>query len=233
MANNQKKLKAFVRYDGSGRVVASSLILRKNKPRVGRWYEIPEYLCCNGTTNTTTTQGGGGNTPTAWIVSKYVSENNACLDAPIGTAIVYTESNIISIGTTLWANAALTIPFNEFNTYYLKFSNNSNIYSIAIMQTTFISGVISCTTTTTTTTQASISVGTTSESCGTPNTFVAVSFVVGSNICDTSVQLQGSFSMFPSEFYVIYGGFSRLVIKISDSIIQGVGGAPGECVSCG
>lgn len=55
MANNQKKLKAFVRYDGSGRVVASSLILRKNKPRVGRWFEIPTYECCNDTTSSTTT----------------------------------------------------------------------------------------------------------------------------------------------------------------------------------
>lgn len=55
MANNQKKLKAFVRYDGSGRVVAGSLILRKNKPRVGRWFEIPAYDCCNGTTTSTTT----------------------------------------------------------------------------------------------------------------------------------------------------------------------------------
>jgi hypothetical protein len=55
MANNQKKLKAFVRYDGSGRVVPSSLILRKNKPRVGRWVEIPAYECCNETTTTTTT----------------------------------------------------------------------------------------------------------------------------------------------------------------------------------
>lgn len=55
MANNQRNLKAFVRYDGSGRVVAGSLILRKNKPRVGRWFEIPSYDCCNGTTTTTTT----------------------------------------------------------------------------------------------------------------------------------------------------------------------------------
>jgi hypothetical protein len=54
MANNQKKLKAFVRYDGSGRVVAGSLILRKQKPRVGRWFEIPAYDCCNTTTSTTT-----------------------------------------------------------------------------------------------------------------------------------------------------------------------------------
>jgi len=55
----QRDLKAFVRYDGSGRVVAGSLILRKNKPKVGRWQEIPAYECCNyvptSTTTTTTT----------------------------------------------------------------------------------------------------------------------------------------------------------------------------------
>ena len=44
---NQRNLKAFVRFDGSGRVVAGSLILRKNKPKVGRWQEIPAYECCN------------------------------------------------------------------------------------------------------------------------------------------------------------------------------------------
>ena len=44
---NQRNLKAFVRFDGSGRIVAGSLILRKNKPKVGRWYEIPAYQCCN------------------------------------------------------------------------------------------------------------------------------------------------------------------------------------------
>lgn len=50
-----KNLKAFVRFDGSGRVVAGSLILRKNKPKVGKWYEIPASECCNPTTTTTTT----------------------------------------------------------------------------------------------------------------------------------------------------------------------------------
>lgn len=52
---NQRDLKAFVRYDGSGRVVAGSLILRKNKPKVGRWQEIQAYECCNFTSTTTTT----------------------------------------------------------------------------------------------------------------------------------------------------------------------------------
>jgi|LakMenEpi03Aug12_release.lakeMendotaPanAssembly.Ray.scaffolds.fasta_scaffold415917_2 hypothetical protein len=166
----QRDLKAFVRYDGSGRVVAGSLILRKNKPKVGRWQEIPAYECCNYIPTTTTTTTASPTTTTT------------------------SSSTSTSTSTTTSTSTS---------------------------------------TTTTTTTQASISVGTNSESCGTPSTFVDVSFVVGSNICDTSVQLQGSFSTFPSEFYIIYGGFSRLVIKISDSIIQGAGGAPGECVSCG
>jgi hypothetical protein len=51
---NQRNLKAFVRYDGSGRVVAGSLILRKQKPKVGKWQEIQGYECCNGATLTTT-----------------------------------------------------------------------------------------------------------------------------------------------------------------------------------
>jgi hypothetical protein len=52
---NSRPLKAYVRFDGSGRIVAGSLILRKNKPKVGKWKEIPAYECCNFTTTTTTT----------------------------------------------------------------------------------------------------------------------------------------------------------------------------------
>ena len=52
---NSRPLRAFVRYDGSNRIVAGSLILRKNKPKVGKWKEIPAYECCNFTTTTTTT----------------------------------------------------------------------------------------------------------------------------------------------------------------------------------
>jgi hypothetical protein len=55
MGTNRKDLKAFVRYDGSGRVVPSSLVLRRKKPKVGNWVEIPTYLCCEPTTTTTTT----------------------------------------------------------------------------------------------------------------------------------------------------------------------------------
>lgn len=44
---NLRDLKAFVRYDGSGRVVAGSLIFRKNKPKVGNFQQINSYKCCN------------------------------------------------------------------------------------------------------------------------------------------------------------------------------------------
>jgi hypothetical protein len=51
MIPNNRPLKAYVRYDGQGRVVSSSLILRKNKPKVGKWKEVQGYECCNPDVN--------------------------------------------------------------------------------------------------------------------------------------------------------------------------------------
>lgn len=50
---DNRPLKAYVRFDGTGRIVPSSLILRRKKPKVGKWIEIPAYECCNPTTTTT------------------------------------------------------------------------------------------------------------------------------------------------------------------------------------
>jgi hypothetical protein len=50
MGSTNRNLKAYVRYDGSGRVVPGSLILRKQKPKVGKWTEIQGYECCNPNT---------------------------------------------------------------------------------------------------------------------------------------------------------------------------------------
>ena len=49
---DKRPLKAYVRFDGSGRIVAGSLILRRKMPKVGKWMEIPAYECCNPTTTT-------------------------------------------------------------------------------------------------------------------------------------------------------------------------------------
>ena len=54
-SNNNNKLKAFVRFDGSGRIISSSLIVQAFKPKVGNWKEIDAKECCNYTTTTSTT----------------------------------------------------------------------------------------------------------------------------------------------------------------------------------
>ena len=48
MAKNNN-LKAYVRYDGTGRIIPGSLILNRFKPAVGNWQETPAYECCNYT----------------------------------------------------------------------------------------------------------------------------------------------------------------------------------------
>lgn len=44
---NKRDLKAYARFDGTGRIVPGSLILRRNKPKVGKWTEVITYECCN------------------------------------------------------------------------------------------------------------------------------------------------------------------------------------------
>lgn len=53
--SNKRDLKAYVRFDGTGRIISGSLILQRFKPKVGNWQEIDAYECCNPTTTTTTT----------------------------------------------------------------------------------------------------------------------------------------------------------------------------------
>jgi hypothetical protein len=55
MATNKRDLKAYVRFDGTGRIVPGSLVLRRSKPKNGNWQEIQAYECCNPTTTSTTT----------------------------------------------------------------------------------------------------------------------------------------------------------------------------------
>jgi hypothetical protein len=49
MASNRRDLKSYVRYDGSGRIIPGSNVLRKNMPKVGKWKETQTYKCCNPT----------------------------------------------------------------------------------------------------------------------------------------------------------------------------------------
>jgi hypothetical protein len=55
MSTNKRDLKAFSRFDGTGRIIPGSTVLRRNKPKNGNWKEVQAYECCNFTTTTTTT----------------------------------------------------------------------------------------------------------------------------------------------------------------------------------
>jgi len=44
---NRNALQAYVRFDGTGRVIPGSLILNRFKPKVGNWKQIGSYECCD------------------------------------------------------------------------------------------------------------------------------------------------------------------------------------------
>lgn len=41
----KRDLKGYYRYDGNGRIVPGSLILARKAPKVGKWQEMPAYMC--------------------------------------------------------------------------------------------------------------------------------------------------------------------------------------------
>lgn len=53
--SNKRDLKAYVRYDGNGRVIAGGNILQRSEPKVGNWEQIQAYECCDPYFTTTTT----------------------------------------------------------------------------------------------------------------------------------------------------------------------------------
>lgn len=44
---NKRDLKAYSRFDGTGRIVPGSTVLRRNKPKNGNWIEVQAYECCD------------------------------------------------------------------------------------------------------------------------------------------------------------------------------------------
>jgi hypothetical protein len=47
MTPNKRDLKAYARFDGTGRVVPGSLVLRRSMPKNGNWKEMQAYECCD------------------------------------------------------------------------------------------------------------------------------------------------------------------------------------------
>jgi hypothetical protein len=132
-SNNNNKLKAFVRFDGSGRIVPSSLIVQAFKPKVGNYQEIDAKECCNPTTTTTTTVAPTTTTSTTvaptttttttvapttttttsfpgyytWLMGKNISAATACAEP---TAPLYSAVTPLGLGVILYDNTSLTSP---------------------------------------------------------------------------------------------------------------------------
>jgi hypothetical protein len=113
-SNNNNKLKAFVRFDGSGRIVPSSLIVQAFKPKVGNWQEIDAKECCNYTTTTTTTIAPTTTTTTTvafyeWFLNSGENNDAAC-NAAGDLVHLYSSETPLALGVILYTNSGLTTP---------------------------------------------------------------------------------------------------------------------------
>lgn len=111
---NQSKLKAWVRYDGTGRVIAGGPILQSFKPKVGNWVEIDASECCNyvPTTTTTTTLPPSSSELLAFA-SPEDGASAACSNASnpsLLSPIYWTEGGVEANVTFFYTNPALTVP---------------------------------------------------------------------------------------------------------------------------
>lgn len=148
---NQNKLKAYVRYDGTGRVIAGGPILQRFKPKVGNWVEIDASECCNyvPTTTTTTTQASG---PTAWTAYTSFNASWSCQQINGLLTTLYSSTSTLTSGTFLFTDPELTEPYNYFSGTFVAINNQ-------VWEVTSVNGPIenpqacsSITTTSTTTT---------------------------------------------------------------------------------
>lgn len=98
-----------------------------------------------------------------------------------------------------------------------------------------VAGNVNLPTTSTTTTAAPLNLSISDSNCGSVITVVPVTFITGTSFCslDPLPTFSGNFAEFPPEVYGIYNGQSRTLVKVSDTVLEAVGGAPNECVTCG
>jgi hypothetical protein len=147
MANSNNRLKAYVRYDGTGRVIAGSLILQRFKPKVGNWVEIDANECCNYTTTTTTTTAAITTTTTtsSTSTSTSTSTTSTTTTPTPGDCFCYTISNETA-GTLLYS-------YTDCGSEFVRAPINADTISIVCSSTVvtgdagliITGGITSCT----------------------------------------------------------------------------------------
>ena len=181
-SNNNNKLKAFVRFDGSGRIIPSSLIVQAFKPKVGNYQEIDAKECCNyvpptttstttvaptttstttvapTTTTTTTVEPTTTTTTTAapgyvtWSFAESIVSAEDACNGGSGLVTLYSATSPLTNGMVLYSDTALTIPVNSG--WYVN-PSNSTVYEVGVEApgVIFSQALCSSITTTTTTTE--------------------------------------------------------------------------------
>jgi len=134
---NKRPLKAFVRFDGSGRVVAGSLVLRRNKPKVGNWQEIVAYECCNPTTTVKSYPAGQ--------VSSASDAADAC--ALTLDTVVYLKLatvNVIAVGDIVYNDAAGLNPYDGSTNFHRVATPDGEDWNVKIAVTGVVTAVNLC-----------------------------------------------------------------------------------------
>jgi len=134
---NKRPLKAFVRFDGSGRVVSGSLVLRRNKPKVGNWQEIVAYECCNPTTTVKSYPAGQ--------VSSASDAADAC--ALTLDTVVYLKLatvNVIAVGDIVYNDAAGLNPYDGSTNFHRVATPDGEDWNVKIAVTGVVTAVNLC-----------------------------------------------------------------------------------------
>ena len=122
----KKDLTAYVRVDGSGRVVAGSMVLRKHKPKVGRWQQIQTYECCEDLGVLTPFQMDPANAADSGTACGFSNETNIYYHNGVGATPI--------AGDLIFTDAAGTTPFGGLGSFYHSSSiaGNGVSYEISI-----------------------------------------------------------------------------------------------------
>lgn len=144
--NINPKLKAFVRVDGSGRVVPGTPVLQASKPKVGNWIEIPAYegnvqtTTTTSTSSTTTTTSTSTSTTTTTTTSNLVySILDLAFDRPGACANNGGNLNVgIPIGDTIATASTIYGNFASFaqpvgTTFYFRWAIGPTVYTRAFV----------------------------------------------------------------------------------------------------
>jgi len=174
MSSNKRINKAYVRYDGTGRVISGSLILSRVKPTVGNWVEIDAYECCNSITTTTSTTTGIPTTTTSTTTltpttttSTTSTSTSTSTTTSTTTATPTTTSTTTTATPTTTTTSTTTAPTTTTTT---STSTSTTTTSTSSSTTTTTTTATPTTTTTTSTTATPTTTTTTSTSTSTTTT---------------------------------------------------------------